>query len=97
MTDTSNPITNCLSAIPVTALTDADPGKMLRSTTARHGFNLVNGDTSTVHHEALAELWEEVGERDDDAFLPDLSNRLNSMVTSVFPVEIGRASCRERV
>jgi hypothetical protein len=86
MTDTTNPMTDCLSAIPVTTLTNADPGKMLRATTARHGFNLVNGDTSTVHHEALAELFEMVSERDDGAFLPDLSNRLGSMVTSVFPV-----------
>ncbi len=86
MTAPNDPSNDYLSAIPVTALTNADPSKTLRGTTARHGFTLVNGDTSDVHHEALAELWEEVSERDDDAFLPDLSNRLSSMVTSVFPV-----------
>jgi hypothetical protein len=86
MTAPNDPSNDYLSLIPVSALTNADPSKMLRHTTTQHGFNLVNGDTSEVHHEALAELWEEVSERDDDAFLLDLSNRLSSMVTSVFPV-----------
>lgn len=83
---TNNLIADCLQAIPVTQLTNADPGKMMRATTARHGFNLVNGDTSTLHHEALTELFEEVSDREDDAFMADLNNRLSSMVTSVFPV-----------
>lgn len=85
MTD-SNPVTNYLTVIPVTALTNADPSKMMRATTARHGFNLVNGDTNVLHHEALAELFELVIDREDDAFMSDLNNRLSSMVTSVFPV-----------
>lgn len=87
MTDSSNPVTDLLTVIPVTALTNADPSKMLRGVTTRHGFNLVNGDTNALHHEALAELFEYVREQPGGgALLPDLNSRLNSMVTSVFPV-----------
>lgn len=86
MTDISNPVIDLLTVIPVTALTNADPSKMLRGVTTRHGFNLVNGDSGSLMHGALAELFEVVSDRDDDVFMFDLNNRLSSMVTSVFPV-----------
>ena len=68
MTDISNPVIDLLTVIPVTALTNADPSKMLRGVTTRHGFNLVNGDSGSLMHGALAELFEVVSDRDDAAF-----------------------------
>lgn len=81
----ANPM-SCVSLVPETPLTCIDPAKRFGRTVLRHGLALEHGDPNEMHHDALAELFDYVQEQDGGAMLPDLNNRLNTMVTSVFPV-----------